>query len=378
MHVSSADMIYEKFSTLRTEDVHTTCRYLFPSPHQEEHGLIPAPTFQRNHLVSPHVMRGKDMMAYMEASHDSLSIQPCSIDIILKAFTNASGRGIRYPVVIQPGEKIVGHSGMNYKGADGASLCVETRSSTARKGLVCMGFYPGNRIFLSQDGELSFVLRNYSPNALVVEEPFSPVQVSVTKNMRVATTKEPAVRIFKRGMDVTEECRVQIGNFTSYAVSLAEDLAYYRKSGKPVSLNNNGIEEYIVRTKVHDVDSNPGFCLTMTKEEIRTNGCPAYIFPFHHRDTHIFPVDDIGELSSLFFDVFSNENYMPVTANAGLINPGNSGRIVFENITEGRDWYRYFRVGEPFGLVIPVPFMDGSLDHDGYNGSHKDQKEITL
>ena len=82
---------------------------------------------------------------------------------------------------------------------------------------------------------------------------------------------------------------------------------------------------------------------------------------------------DKETVENLFHTLFSWSSLLPVTANAGLINPGNTGRIVYENVTEGRNIDKYFRVGEPFALVIPVPFSDGS--HDAGYTSHRARQQ---
>lgn len=312
-----------------------------------------------------------------------LAFQPCSVDVTSKEFTTLSGKPLNYPITIESEDEIVGHSGLKYVSHFGDSLlCAETRSRIARRGLACTGFYAGGKpqVFLHGYGELSFVLKNYSPNALIVTKPFSPVQISVaieSENLRYS----PPLRLVRNGVDVTNENQIQIGGFAAYKVHLSDKALVFRKTSEPIDITGNDIEKYAERVRVTDLQRlKPDFCLTLTEEEVHTNGCPTYIYPFHYLDAleHQAYLQDTWNLARFFQDLFSRKDCLPVTANAGLHNPGCTGRLVCENITSGRDLEKYFRIGEPFALVIPVPFCNGELDVESYNGSYRNQQDIDI
>ena len=102
-----------------------------------------------------------------ESASGALAPQPCSADVTIRRFETPEGKKMTYPFVIKSGQEIIGVPGITYAGNPGVLLCVETRSSFARKGIACRGFYDGTRekAFLSQPCEVRFALRNCSPNA---------------------------------------------------------------------------------------------------------------------------------------------------------------------------------------------------------------------
>ncbi|MBI4176303.1 MAG: hypothetical protein HY518_03795 [Candidatus Aenigmarchaeota archaeon] len=370
---------------------------------------IMSPAIAEEHrIISPRIVRGKELLegfhwrallpeekaGYERHVQDTLSQQPASVDVLLKEFTNAEGRKLEYPFLIPPEGTVIGHwhrkdpskewdeyEYHHYHIGPDSLLCVETRSGFARKGLACLGFYKEHgdpHVFMRRRGQLSFVLRNYSPNTFAVEGPFSPVQISATVD-KEGFIFDKAVRIMRAGRDVTEESRVEIGKFTAYKVSLSEEAVYMRSVNEPISLLGNGVEGVAVRTKMDELHRiRPGFCLTITEEEVHTNGCPAYIYPFHYRDANSFYLYDTYELAESFQRIFSGRDYMPVTANAGLINPDVNGRVVCENITNGRDLGKYLVPHEPYALVIPVPFLDGGADTASYKRSHNSSNQDSI
>ncbi|MBI2543173.1 MAG: hypothetical protein HYW24_03235 [Candidatus Aenigmarchaeota archaeon] len=359
---------------------------------------------------SPHVTKGKYIQFYMNAAwpsgetprdyqirvKETTVVQPCSVDILLKEFTDKDGIRLDFPIVVPPSDEIVGHSHIGYINPDfggtvqddyytpGSIVCVETRSSVARKGLACTGFYTGEDptvFFEDECRNLSFVLRNYSPNSMVISKPFSPVQISVTVDGDGVFDSRNPFRLFRNGQDVTEENLVKIGNFVAYKVHLSEEAAYPMRVDEPVDVTGNDTEKIVERIRVTELQRyNPDFCLTLTDEEVHTNGCPSYMYPFHYLDAveNVKFLEDTSLLSRFFKELFSDSKYLPVTANAGLINPGTHGKVVCENITKGRDIKKYFNPHEPFALIIPVPFYGGGIDNDTYKGLHHNQQRITF
>ncbi len=367
-------------------------------------------TKDNTRILSPHVMRGRYIQFCMNVAwpsgetpddyrrhvKETTVVQPCSVDILLREFTDNDGRRLEFPIVVPPSGEIVGHSHLAYADPDfggtfqddyytpGAIICVETRSNVARKGLACTGFYTGKEptIFLQNGGRnLSFVLRNYSPNSMVIPKPFSPVQISVTIDREGAFDQPTPFRLVRNGRDVTKENLVSIDSFIAYKVHLSEEALYLGKVTEPIDITGNHIESVAERTKATELSRhNPDFCLTITEEEVHTNGCPVYMYPFHYLDVieGEWSLRSKSDLAEFFQKLFSDSKYLPVTANAGLINPGTNGKVVCENITKGRDLEKYFKPHEPFALVVPVPFADGSTDNDTYNGTHHNQQSITF
>ena len=100
------------------------------------------------------------------------------------------------------------------------------------------------------------------------------------------------------------------------------------------------------------------------------------MYPYHFHDL----ADERFTLSSfhafLMRQFFNVNDVLPVTANAGLLNPGTKGTVVYECLTRGRNLAKYFHREAPFGFIIPVPFYDGSLDITCENGTHGSQDVI--
>lgn len=317
----------------------------------------------------PAVIPGKELLNMLYTTDiGSLDPQPCSVDVQITEFKDLTGKRLEYPFVIRPEMEIMGYPWITY--THNNILCAETRSSYARKGLACTGFGSGDECsgFLSSPGEIVFILKNYSPNSYVVERPFSPVQLSATlyNNGRpesVISIEPDAEQSFLHDMRV-------------YATTLADEIAFFRKSSEPLSIHEDVPERLVIRGTLHDARKYmPGFCLGITNERIDSNGCPAYMYPFHPDD--VIKSGGIYMISQLFPDIFSNPQCLPVTANAGLINPGNTGKIVYEIITEGRNMKKYLQKGSVFAMVIEVPFSDHSL-YENYTSHRARQESIVF
>ena len=303
------------------------------------------------------------------------------MDVTLERFEYMSGERLEFPFDIQPGTDIVGFSGRYYFGMPGEVMAVETRSSAARKGLVCVGFHSEHRprILLERNGELSFVMRNVSPNTYRIDKPFSPVQVTVTTRTDEFMCAYSGFGIFDEGRDITHEREVYILDTDArlYVLHLAPEMVFFRAAGEPIRLEE--ADGLAVRGRVEDLyRENPGFCLTITKEEVHTGGCPVYMLPFHYLDFNPRDINSIGTLEALFSRIFNDPKFMPVTGNAGLVNPGANGKVVCENITRGRDVEKYFKPHQPFALVAPIPFDDTDARRARYAGTHSKQSEIVL
>ncbi|PIN87234.1 hypothetical protein COV19_00675 [Candidatus Woesearchaeota archaeon CG10_big_fil_rev_8_21_14_0_10_44_13] len=304
----------------------------------------------------------------------------------LEEFKDIQGNVLAYPFNILPGQEIIGYSDIKFLTLD-TVVSVETRSSTARKGLACLGFSSGTRteLFQNEKAQMAFLLKNYSPNSLRVSNPFSPVQISFTKEKSVGnygTVDAHPIKLFRNGEDVTEKNKVSVGVFgmmDAYFVYLTDEMVYFQETGKPVDVEGDDIKRTYIKKRLDDIHRiKPGFCLTLTDEEIHTNGCPAYMLPFHYIDAIENPYSITEDSIADFVKrTFIGGAGLPVTANSGLINPGTHSKIVCENILyKGIDLEKYFRSGSPFALIVPLPFYDGSIDNDSYQSVHRNQNEI--
>lgn len=355
--------------------------------------------FGEQREVFSFVQPGKDLAGRIRAQKgfenslvDTLDPQPCSVNVHLRRFSDMNEKNLHFPFVIQPGGEVIGHSDLE-AGYSPALLSFETRSRVARKGLACLGFYNkginGNQAQRRAFGDwptapLDFVLHNYFPAPLLITEPFSPVQVSSTvadfpSSYHDNPYEKAPIAIIKEGREVTKENLVVLGEFIAYKTYILDDVFYFLKMDDPVDLLHADFNELARRGNIEEIKSiKPDFCLTSTDESVVTNGCPVYMFPFHFLDIIRSPSSylDKAHFEKMSQRSFAQQESMPVTLNAGLINPGCSGRVVCENVTKGRDLERYFRKEEPFALVIPIPFVNEKLDNDSYQGATRNQTGI--
>ncbi len=301
-------------------------------------------------------------------------VRACSLDITLERFADERMHPLPYPFVLRPGATVYGFSGKQYPGWFDTLLAVETRSSFARRGIACLGFRSASEpaVFL-HSGELTFALRNYAPNAYRIDGPFTPVQVTLTNREELAS-EPPALQIVDNGIDVTRERQILWNGAPAYFTRLADELVTFAHASSPVPLD--AAPALAVRGTIADLRADTEFCLTRTQEEVYTNGQPAYMLPFHFLDfTSEYALFDTKGLAEQFSRAFAAGELLPVTANAGLLNPCDNGTVVCENITRGRDIRRYFVPGEPFAIVVPVPFTFNGPDGP-YVGNHQNQRAI--
>lgn len=316
----------------------------------------------------------------ISSSDDRVTPRRCSVDLVLEHFTDMRGRSLQQPVILRPKESIVGYTSLAFFCLDDAFLSVETRSRAARHGLVCRGFYDQSYVrsalTIGDSGtRLAFMLRNYSPNALLV--PSSPLQITAIRKIPLNALPSP-LRIMRDGVDVTAASTYCSGLFSAYTVGLDEKLCYLQKTTNPLDINEDN-SRYLIAAAITDIVNqkiNPGFFLANTAEEIHNNGCPAYMYPFHFRDLADERFTTPSFHAVLMRQFFNTHSVLPVTANAGLLNPGTKGTVVYECLTRGRDLANYFHQKTPFGFIIPMPFYDGSLDTSCENGTHGPQKVI--
>lgn len=344
--------------------------------------------------VVPTVVRGREMLPYFTVADSSkVGVEPCSLNVVIDRLTK-DGKTVLFPFTLEPEEEIVGHTAITFRGqppdvekVPEAVLCVETRSRrAARWGLTCMGFFSGNggraQAFLEDEADIAVVLKNYNPTPVTVhnpkKKPFSPIQLLLLRDELLANVQNNGVHLKYNGEDVTEERRIAIGNMTGYVVHLGNEALYFEGKEKPILIGEK-MHHYIKISpgKLSQVD--PPFWLGITAEEVITNGQPVYMLPFHCLDV-LGREDELlsrESIARLFYETFNGTTAMPVTANAGVHNPGCNGKIIFENICRGRDLERYLEKGKPFGIVVPIPFCDGIPDNTTYRTQRR-QRGITL
>ncbi len=347
-------------------------------------GIATAPTNSDGLVQITRVVSGDNIHLFFPGlDEQSELIQPASIDVIAERFYNSSGKQLPFPVTLSPKEFVSCESDLEIELTSRVFSCLETKSSVARVGLAAVGFEcNGNyEIFLKNySGRVRAVLANYSPNSVVVDGPRSFFQLTVSEHSindegRYFNTNY--LDIMHNGKSTLEESRVVIGNLLGYVLHIASDVWCMGPVSRKVNFddrkNANGL---FSRGKLGEVDlENVAFCLTRSREKIFTNGFPAYVFPFHIKDVRAGLHEHMSRLESLkeaFVNVFvkSDGSYLPITANAGLCNPGWYGHLVFENIMAGvKGVNDYFKPGEPFALLVPMPFAATSRKYNGsYNG----------
>lgn len=340
----------------------------------------------------PTVVRGREMLPYFDVADSSkVEIEPCSLNVVVDRLTR-DGRAVSFPVTLEPGEEIVGHTSITFRGqppdvetVPKAVLCVETRSRrAARWGVTCMGFYKNGetQAFLEDEADISIVLKNYNPTPVTVhspqKKPFSPVQLLLLRDEPLADVQSNGVHLKYNGKDVTEERRIKIGNMTGYVVHLGNEAVYFERKRKPIVIGES-MHHYKQTSPRRLPQIDPPFWLGITAEEVITNGQPVYMLPFHYLDISGKEKDLLGResIARLFYETFNGTTAMPVTANAGVHNPGCNGKIILENICKGTDLERYLKKDQPFGIVVPIPFCDGIPDHTTYRTQRR-QRGITL
>ncbi len=363
--------------------------HLFPSAmqeHDEESFVLPA--LLRPEEIISKIRRTAECGDSIENLVKSGS---CSVDIRLTDFYDPNGELLRFPFDIPYGGIISGHSELLLYDHDNL-YCVETRSTIARKGLVCIGFKDdelalitkgsGARMFQEGRFMLNFFLRNYNPNTLTIEKPFSPIQITATRyEQGFVPFWERPLKLYRNGKDVTRENIVALGKFMAYKVHLCSELLVPKECSSPISVLDNDMEAQFERRNVKDIfELNPPFCLTLTDEEVHTNGQPAYMFPFHYLEAvrHHEEFETTSGLAHFAGRLFSSNTGLPVTGNAGVLNPTGKGRVVCENITAGRNLRKYFQPEQPFALIIPVSFQDNGFYASSESGEHDHQRTITF
>src|SRR3989338_6837488 len=320
-----------------------------------------------------------------------ITIGSCSIDVVVDHFTDKDGKAIKKPLHLAPHQVAIGYTtlGLSYPPADGSQyyLSVDTRSRAARHGLVCRGFYmpEGVRHSLGPEYDasvtglqLAFLFRNYSRNTLIV--PNAPVQVSVIKRVHDAALRSP-LTITEDGIDVTTDRLCQHGFFVAYEVGLAEEIAFIRKANHHLNIDGEDNSRYLERISITQALRHgfpDSFFLANTDEEIHTNGSPAYMFPFHTARIDGKEEFNIPSFHAmLMMREFTDKRHLPITGNAGILNPGTDGTVVYECLAhKRRNLARYLSREVPFGFVIPLPFADGSVDTTYGNGKHGAQGQI--
>lgn len=358
-----------------------------------EHLVPPSTPFsEERRRTIPTVISGAAIPQYLTGTNYEAP-EPCTLNVLIEEFYDKEGRRKKFPFVLQPQEEVVGYTGLAYKGASivthrvppySSILCVETRSrQAARRGFTCLGFYQKKELqaFLDSPNDITLLFRNELPLPVEVPKPFSPAQ------LWIITYLPPGIRelndkiIIKDGEgDVTEKNQLKwTKELKLYAVHLGKGIKYFTPQTEPVPLE--ALEEVIREGNVEDIDPvSLDFSLTITKERVITNGCPVYLFPFHQRDMYQDIIETREDIERLYYKTFVEKKYMSITANAGLHNPGCSAEIIFENCARGRIFENsilgieitreIFKEGAPFGVLMPLPFYDGSRDTT-YKGDNR-------
>jgi hypothetical protein len=338
------------------------------------------------HLVSIEKRKKEVRISSLSESDKRTKAGSCTVDLLVERYTTMDGKPLKKPLCLGPNECAIGYTSLGFSyPRDGSTyyLVVDTRSRAARHGLVCRGFYTQEGVRHSLDigadafitGEpLAFMFRNYSKNMLVV--PDFPVQVYIIK--RVHEEIQSPLALSNNGINVTVERLCRYGFFTAYTVGLAEEIAFIKKAQKPLHIDEDN-SRYLERMTIREALSSgfpDGFFLANTGEKIHTNGSPAYMFPFHpRRISEGFTIPTFHAF--LAMREFTDRNNLPVTANAGILNPGTDGTVVYECIGHKRRNLReYLSTELPFAFVIPLPFADGALDTSYGNARHGVQDSI--
>lgn len=335
----------------------------------------------------PSLLPGEDIVPMITVlDGPSPTVEPCSLDVLLRRFSRTDGTSLKFPFVVEPEGDIIGHSDLVYTPAEYYDmLCVETRSrQAARRGFTCRGFSanllgrPTAISFLTQAGSLSFSFRNYLPVPIIISEPFSPVQISIIREVHEHEYREtiaPRFSIKKDGKNITSQSYVHFPDFDlpGYRVTCSDEVWYFDASSDPIDLRE--VDQLMKKTILAELPRlRPAFCLTITEEEIDTAHSPAYLFPFHYLDIEedsFEMLKDRERLANFLSSAFSDPHYLPITSNAGLFNPGCTGRMVLENITrhkKEKDFKKYMTREEYTGLVIRIPFYQGRTSSIAYGG----------
>ncbi len=334
------------------------------------------------HLFFPNVGDYKDV------------IQPASLDVVVDRFYDSDGAKLSFPVKLEPNATVVCESDLEINLTKPVFSCLETRSSVARIGLAATGFLRNDdyEIFLKDySGKIRALLTNFSPNTVVINGPRSFFQVTVSEHYEHYGrnyASKPWVSIQKNKRNVTEKSKVTVGNVFGYKLHLAPQVWCMKNEHHKVDFDKRKeAKDLFVRTRLDKVNIDDyGFCLTRSQETVMTSLSdrirhPAYVFPFHFDDIHgelNNKMAGLGSLKEVFKQVFLDKNSRcsPITGNAGLCNPGWTGSVTFENICINSEWASRFKVGEPFALLIPLPFV--ASEKNTYNGSYNNQKQIGL
>ena len=328
------------------------------------------------------------------SSLDNLVVaQPCSVDLQLTRFFDRRGEPITsFPFTMEYGQRVMASTGLSI--SDTTHIYgIDAKSRKARQGLGCLGFVADSsnnldeqsiNLFANGAFELRFALQNFNPNPLIIDGPFFGVQLTAVRYVPSLSEDLP-IRIKKEGVDVTEDRKINLGSITAYVVHLGSELRVPKTDSPALSISaekgSNPIDQYFERRNLSEIQGiQPSFCLSLTDEVVYTNGCPVYMLPFHYLDV----AGMNGELahplgvSRQVKRMYLGERGMPVTLNAGVLNPTDANRIACENVTAGRNLGRYFDSEKPFALLLPVPYIDGHV-YSTTNGAEAESVDtITL
>lgn len=337
------------------------------------------------HRNIPTVMRGIEIPKVLSGTNYEAP-EPCTLNVIVEKFYDREGKPKELPFVLQLGEEVVGYTGLKYKSPHGSReifaawnsiLCVETRSrQAARRGFTCLGFYQDKQVhpfFDNAEEEINLLFRNDLPLPVEMRNPFSPAQLWMITYIHPRHKElNDNIILIDGTEEVTEKNKITWSEEPKlYTVHLGKGIKYFLPQKEPVPLE--ALEEVIRVGNLEDIDpSLLDFSLTITKETVATNGCPVYLFPFHHRDMYSDVLETRERIEQLFRATFVERRYMQVTANAGLSNPGSTTEIIFENCARAKTVRKsflgseitrdIFQEGAPFGVLMPLPFYDGGID----------------
>ena len=252
------------------------------------------------------VVHGRDLVHHFDRqAFSERQIQPASLDVITNRFTRRDGTSCNFPFAIQPGEEVVAHSNLLYRGSEvetrdyiesNIRLCVDTRSRyAARLGLTVMGFHnPDDGTIIpnaTPNTTLEFVLQNHDDSPLLISGPISPGQLWEIQETTPLDIHNTEIHVYDDEADVTEQRKIRIDGNTGYIVHLGNSFCYFQRKNKPENIEQKRrsgrlttdlpIQQLI---SIGKDDNDVGFCLTSTKERIVTNGYAVYMVPFHYLD----------------------------------------------------------------------------------------------
>ncbi len=325
---------------------------------------------------------------------------PESVDMpITKFYKGRTEIGRRDEIL--PHEVFVGHCPIGPIINEGEFLCLETRSNVAKTKLDAYGFAvasnTGHREFSPfiwhgdrNDNGMYILFANRASVPYVMDKlPCAPFQVSLSERNFYTIDVMDKVRIKRDGKDVSDDARSGDRELPGYMLTLSPEISFMEKiPGARIryGTRKEDAERLFREALIDDIGDEylalPS--LTISNEHIHSD-TPAYVFPFHVKDIYKHLGNYYSRFRSEHLEVtFLSRLKSTITGNSGLHHIGSTGRMVFEN-TPSSDWEiipararEYFRVNEPYGLLIPVPLAETGIEVPRYCRPSGHQESICI